>query len=292
MANPGSSCSRRATPASSPRPPARRRRRTGPELRPTRGRSRTPSGGDVPGGHLSVPGCSQGMPNGNSTSERVRRGAGRWRTGTPTPSRCSPGAPASSSYSGTPLMSAPRSTWSAPGSTNSNRTMPRCRRGQVHAPAAPAPVRRRRGPRGSAPGEQLPPRDEYRPGAPGARDVGRPVPPGGSEFGTGTPGGVLGAADGVRASPGTVPSPGTSLAGTADWSLGSAAPGPAASVYRSRCGGDAGTGTRPPPAPGHRPVRPPRGPGELLWLPRGARSANGVGGVALPGAQRVLGSRS
>ena len=41
---------------------------------------------------------------------------------------------------------------------------------------------------GSAPGEQLPPRDEYRPGAPWARDVGRPVPPGGSEFGTGTPG--------------------------------------------------------------------------------------------------------
>ena len=88
-------------------------------------------------------------------------------------------------------------------------------------------------------------------------------------------GGVLGAADGVRASPGTVPSPGTSLAGTADWSLGGAPPGPAASVYRSRCGGDAGTGTRPPPAPGHRPVRPPRGPGGAPlappWCPVGER---------------------
>ena len=68
----------------------------------------------------------------------------------------------------------------------------------------------------------------------------------------------------MRASPGTVPSPGTSLAGTADWSLGGAPPGPAASVYRSRCGGDAGTGTRPPRGPGGAPLAPP-------WCPVGER---------------------
>ena len=171
--------------AAAPEGPIRRRRtgrrRTGPELRPTRGRSRTPSGGDVPGRHLSVLGCSPpgrrtGMLPGDGERQldvgvpkRVPRGAGRRRTGTPAPSRCSPGAPASISYSGTPLVPASRGTWSAPGP-------------------------------GERPGG-APPRDEYRPGS--ARDVVCPLLAGRSSgpVRRGCPGGGRWG----RASTGTVP---------------------------------------------------------------------------------------
>lgn len=183
--------------------------------------------------------------------KRVRRGAGRRRTGTPAPSRCSPGAPASSSYSGTPLVPASRGTWSAPG-----------------------PGER---PLGTSTGQ----------GAPATSYV----PPGGSEFGTGTPGVSWGRPMGGGLRLGRSPVWGHRSPGALP-----RARGRPSTLRRRRTGaGTSGTPGRVPVPRLHRGiVRYVRrvGRGSPPGSPCGARSANGVEGASLPGAQWVLGSRS
>lgn len=233
-------------------------------------------------GHLSVPGCSPGaayrdvperqldvgdgsrcvgdaggVPRVAARGERSRRAAARRRR-TGTPASCS----------------APRTTSLAPSSASSNRsyrTMPRCGRGQVHVPDAAT-----RSPGscpGSAPGTSTGERSPVR-GAPRARHVVRPVVPsrrvGVRDRYAGV---VLGAAGGVRASPGTVPRLGTSLAGRGTGARPRRRAPREASAPEGPVGGT---------APGHRPVRPPHGPGERPWLPRGARSATAWGAPRRP----------
>ena len=274
MANPGRADRGGRPPASSSRP--RRRtggRSTGPELRPTMRRSRTPSGGDVPGDTWAyreappggVPGCSRGMANGNSTSAYPSSYSGR----------ALPASSCSTSwyrYDGIllgepvpPVPGAPR-TPAAYRSRTPTRREGTTGRTTSRAPGAPGPGHRSPVlvPRGRSPGSSTS----------GDRSRGRwghvPVPPP-------APGHRP-----VRASPRAVPRPGTSLAGTARWSLkGICSPGssPGSSTSGTEAGASGMPGCLPLPRllPGI--VRYVRRVGreEPPWLPRGARSTNGVG---------------
>ena len=126
-----------------------------------------------------------------------------------------------------------------------------------------------------------PPRDEYRPGS--TRDVVRPSRRVGVRD---RYAGVLGAADGVRASPGTVPlsggiAPRGRFPGQLDVGVPERVRRGCRDVYPSPACTGVSSGTSAAWAGGSPP-----------GSPCGARSANGVEGAALPGAQWVLGSRS
>jgi hypothetical protein len=259
MANPGSSCSRRAPRRAAPRAPTSDRApASGPELRRTGGRSRTPSGGDVPGdtwAYRDAPpgrrtGMLPGIANGNSTSaHRIRRVGGMY-------------------------LSLPAPGHRPVRPVGVRRAARRRRTGAEQMLARGARLEQLLGDGpgvGAGPGG-APPRDEYRPGSP---RVVRPLPvgrspgtvrrgcPRGDRWGEGF------AWDGPPS--GDVARRYRRLVPRGQLLPGGASPGSSTSVYRSGCVGDGGTCTRPP-----------RGPGEPPWLPPWCPVGERRGGRRVP----------
>ena len=269
MANHRPSGSRRA-----PRPSGSRRRPRPSYCRPPRPDVEQDAGVPVPdsdprgedrerhpgrrtGGHLGAPGCSPGrrtgmlpgMANGNSTSA--------YRSGCVGDAGTCTRPPPAPGHRPVRVRRAGRRRTGTPSS---------CR-------GAPAPSSCSGTPTSSCPRSS--PGDEYwrtmsRRGT--AMSYVTSFPPGGSEGGTVRRGGPRGGWWGQRFAWDGPPSGDIARRYRRLVPRGRSA-GSSASGDRSGCVGDAGTCTRPPPAPGHRP----RGPGEPPWLPRGARSTNGGG---------------